>query len=145
MRHVPGYFTLTVLICFLLVNSIVFAQEEEGGNVVIITTHKRIMPDDGSVAERDSLLAILTEIQKRNDKILSVKNLRHRWGHNFYDWVVIWEVKNWADVEAAGDMNEEIFEKMYPDKKYSELLQGLGKYFPTHSDEIYTELPKFGK
>jgi hypothetical protein len=59
--------------------------------------------------------------------------------------VVIWEVKNWADVEAAGDMNEEIFEKMYPDKKYSELLQGLGKYFPTHSDEIYTELPKFGK
>lgn len=79
-------------------------------------------------------------------KFGSQKNFRHYYGSDFRDWVVITEYKTWADIEAAAGINQELNKKKWPDdKKRAEFFRKVMKYFPTHSDEIYRELPKFGK
>lgn len=135
---------MVFLVILMFINISAFAQEEEG-HIFAVTTFKAVMPEGGSAAERDSLLMIGVELQKLNPKQLSVKLLRHRWGSNFQDWVFISEYGSWADIDVARDIDEENFKKKWPDKDWEKYVQAFGKYFPTHSDEIYTELPKFGK
>jgi hypothetical protein len=146
MKNTIQYFVLAFLVFLMLINISAFAQEEEEqGHIFTVSTFKGVMPEGGSAAERDSLLLVGVELQKMNPKQLSVKLLRHRWGNDFQDWVFITEYASWADIEAAGNIDEENFKKKWPDKDWEEYLRAVGKYFPTHSDEIYTELPKFGK
>jgi len=141
------YFFAGICCFFLLLNMAAYAQEE--GHVYVVATYKAVMPDGGTAAERDSLLSEWVEaVEKNNDKIISSKTLRHLYGNNSNDWVVITEYKNWADIEAAHKMNLELNKMKWPDdKKRAEFFRQLGKYFSgySHSDEIYTELPKFKK
>lgn len=146
MKSTITHLILVVSVCLLLFNTIAFAQEEEEeGHLFTVTTFKGVMPDGGSAAERDSLLMMGVELQKMNPKYLSAKLLRHHWGNDFQDWVFITEYATWGDIEAAADIDEKNFEKKWPGKDFGEYLQAFGKYFPTHSDEIYRELPKYGK
>jgi len=136
-------------VCFLLFNTgVAFGQEEEEEvrHIFTISTWKAgAMPEDGSAAERDSLFMVGVELQNSNAKYLSVKVLRHHWGNDFRDWVFITEYATWADIEEAAKIDEDNFKKKWPDKKWSEYLRMFGKYFTTHSDEIYEERPKYGK
>ena len=137
-------------VCFLLFNTgVAFGQEEEEEEVrhifTISTWKAGAIPEGGSAAERDSLMMISVELQNMNPKYLSAKVLRHHWGSDFRDWVFITEYATWADIEEAGKIDEENFKKKWPDKKWEEYLRMFGKYFTTHSDEIYEERPKYGK
>lgn len=146
MKNKTQYFTLTLVVCFMLFSNMVFAQEEEQPHIFIVQTWRTVMPEDGSGAERDSLILELDEAQKSNEKVLSVKHLRHRFGNDSHDWVVIVEYASWADIEEAGKINQELQKKRWPDEKErQEFFKQLLKYFDGHSDEIYNELPKFGK
>jgi hypothetical protein len=121
-------------------------EEEEEGSFIVIVTHKMTMPEDGSEAERDSLLKILYEVQKSNPKIVSRRQMQHAWGSNSQDWVVVTEYKTWADIEEAGKVNQELNRKKWPDAKERQaFFRQLGKYFDGHSDEIYQEMPQFRK
>ncbi len=64
------------------------------------------------------------------------------WGHNNRDFVVMYEVKDWADVIKANEMNDELFEKAWPTKEERKAFNAAWfKYFTgKHSDEIYQEL-----
>lgn len=141
------YFFVGICCFFLLFNKTAYAQEE--GHIYAVVTWKAVMPDGGTEAERDSLMSEWVESTlKNNDKILSSKTLRHLSGSNSNDWVVITEYESWADIEAARKMNQELNKKKWPDdKKRAEFFRKLGKYFSgySHSDEIYSELPKFKK
>lgn len=146
MKNIIQCFALMFLIFLMFINVSALAQEEEqAGHIFTVSTFKAVMPEGGSAAERDSLLMIGVELQNMNPKYLSVRLLRHRWGSDYQDWVFITEYATWADIEAAADIDEENFKKKWPDKDVEAYLQAFGRYFPTHSDEIYTELPKFGK
>ncbi len=138
---------LTLFICSIFATITAFAQEEkEAPHIFIVTTHRAVMPDDGSPAERDSLIAIAVEIANQNPKVLSRTELRHAWGSDNHDWVIITEYKTWGDIEAAGKVAQELNEKKWPDaKQRREFFQKIGKYFDGHSDEIYRELPQFKK
>ncbi len=146
MKSMGTCFALALAVFLLLSNSRALAQEEEP-HVYQITTWKTVMPEGGSATERDSLLLEwVNAVLRPNTKILSSKNLRHDYGSDSHDWVVITEYKTWADIEAAGKMSDELFNKKWPDKKQQgEFNRRLGKYFTGHSDEIYRELPKFRK
>ena len=147
MKNKRQYFTLTLAVCFLLVNNAFFAQEEEEeGHIYIVSTFRTVMPEDGTEAERDSLLMELFTAQKSNEKVLSSMTLRHDYGNDSHDWVVITEYKSWADIEEARKINQELNKKKWPDEKERQgFFRHLGKYFDGHSDEIYREMPQFGK
>jgi hypothetical protein len=146
MKNPMQYLALMLTVCFLLANNATFAQEEEEGHIYVVTTSRAVMPDDGTEAERDSLIMELRDAQKSNEKVLSQINLRHTYGNDSHDWVVITEYKSWADIPEAGKINQELNKKKWPDEKErQDFFRKLGKYFDGHSDEIYTELPKFGK
>lgn len=145
MKHLSYLF---VLICCIFVFSHGVANAQDESHAYVAVTYKAIMPDDGTVAERDSLLSEWTEaVTKKNDKILSSTNLRHFFGSDNRDWVVFVEYESFADIAEAIKVNQELAKKRWPnEKERSEFFQKLGKYFlPLHSDEIYTALPKFDK
>ncbi|MFQ5603747.1 MAG: hypothetical protein ACE5HS_10805 [bacterium] len=148
MKNNIIHFVLTLSVCILLFNiRATFGQEEEEvRHIFTISTWKAAaMPEGGSAAERDSLMMISVELQNMNPKYLSAKVLRHSWGSDFRDWVFITEYATWADIEEAAKIDETNFKKKWPDKNWEAYLRMFGRYFTTHSDEIYTERPKYGK
>jgi len=145
MKPTAYCLALALTACVLLFSNSAIAQEEEG-HIYVVTTWKSAMPEGGSAEERDALVMEINEARKSNEKVLSVKNLRHRYGSDRRDWVVIIEYATWADIEEAANINQELDRKKWPDdKKRAEFFRKLTSYFPDHSDEIYTGLPKFDK
>lgn len=129
----------------LLSSTTAVAQTGQQGHFFTVTTFHAIMPPGGTASERDSVLGIMTELTKMNPKYVSMRVLRHSWGHNSQDWVMITEYANWDDIESSGKMDEENFKKKWPNGNMESFDRMFNKYFPTHSDEIYTELPKYTK
>ncbi|MFQ5798318.1 MAG: hypothetical protein ACE5H0_06445 [Bacteroidota bacterium] len=146
MKTITISLVFAIALSFSLSYSVAFAQEEEA-HVYLIQTWKTVMPEDGTAAERDSLVSEWVEgVLKKNGKVLSSMNLRHFFGLDSRDWIVINEYETWADMVAAGEMFQELNKKKWPDEeKRAEFFRKFGKYFPRHSDQIYRELPKFGK
>jgi hypothetical protein len=146
MKNTVRFFALTLSVFYLVLNSPVLAQEEER-NIYVITTWKTVIPEGGNAAERDSLLSEwVTDVQNRNDKILSTKVLRHYYGSDSQDWVIIDEYKTWSDIEEAVKIGRELSKEKWPnDEERAEFFRKVMKYFTTHSDEIYRELPRFNK
>jgi len=123
------------------------ASAQPDTHIYTATTFKIAMPDGGSMAERDSLLAEYLEwVVKKNDKVLSSKNYRHSWGSNSSDWLFISEFRSMADLAASEKIDDELMKKHWPDeKKRREFNRRFFSYFPNHSDEIYSGDPKFDK
>ena len=144
MKH-PAYVIALVCGSLLLFSGVANAQDD--GHVYVVVTWESIMPDGGTAEERDALLSEFIEaVLKKNDKILSSKTLRHMYGSNNHDWVVINEYASFAALAAAAELNEKLSEKKWPnEKKRTEFFRKLGKYFTGHADEIYRGIPKFDK
>ena len=137
------HFTLALVVCFMMLSSVGFAQDDEG-HIYVVSTFKSVIPEGGSADERDNLLMELIEAQKSNKKVLSSVTLRHHWGSDFRDWVFITEYKSMADFAEAEKINQKLNKKKWKDDdERAEFFRKLGKYFSEHSDEIYIELPKF--
>ena len=131
-------------ICFLFVGILAFSgilyAQDENRHYFVATTYERVFPEGGSQAELDSLGHFFNENAiKKNEFILSEQVLRHAWGHNSTDFVVIQEFKNWADIEKSGNRNVELIKEAIPDdKERQKYYMEFGKYFGNkHSDEIY--------
>ena len=132
---------LLVVLVFSLTGTML--SQDNRGNIMVVTTFETKSNPDGSVAEFDSLNRLFTDkVLKKNDLILSAKTVRHLWGHNNRDFVVMYEVKNWADVEKANEKNNELFEKVWSTKESrKEYNKKWNAYFTgKHSDEIYQEI-----
>ena len=127
----------------MLSGNAVFAQANP--HMFTVTTFHAAMPEGGTVAERDSVLAMFTELTKMNPKYISQRMLRHSWGHNNQDWVIITEFATWDDIESSGKADEDNFKAKWPKGDFTKMNRTFNKYFPTHSDEIYTELLKYTK
>jgi len=142
------YLLSLVLACvaFLFCQS-AFSQEKKEKHFFVITTWKLEIPEDGSNAELDSLFTVWhNKVITPNDKIISQKVLRHYWGHDMRDWVVITEYANWGDIDASGDVADKLIEEAWPDKaERTKFFKTFFKYAETHSDEIYQENPDLTK
>ena len=137
MRNTSICFLLTVALAF---SGMLYAQEEEP-NVFTVVTFELLSPEGSSYAEFDSLSALWAEnVTKKNEFIVSEVTMSHMWGNNSDDFVIITEVRSFAEVEKAYNRNFELLEEAWPDKeerqKYS---KAYNKYFGKHSDEIYQE------
>lgn len=127
------------------INSHASAQADT--HIYTATTFNIAIPNGGSEAERDPLVAEYLEwVVKKNDKVLTSKNYRHSWGSNSSDWLVIGEFRSMADLAASERIDDELMKKHWPDeKKRREFNRRFFSYFPNHSDEIYSGDPRFDK
>jgi len=135
------------MIAVLLATSSAFAQEQNADHLFVASTFKMTMPEGGRMAERDSLMEIYhKQVTEKNPLVLSQRVMQHFYGSNNHDMVVISEYKNWADIDAAGNKDTELFEKYWADqaarRQYNRMMN---KYYGSHSDEIYTERTKLRK
>jgi hypothetical protein len=136
--HKLFFLVLGLLILFNF--SDVYAQNDDGP-AVVITTVEMAMPEDGSIAEFDSLNQLYTDkVIKKNDLIQNFKMLRHWWGHNNRDMLMIYDVKSWNDILAANQKNNELFEQAWTTEESRDAFnKAFNKYFTgKHSDEIYS-------
>ena len=135
MKKASIGFLLTVALAF---SGMLYAQEE-APHVFTIVTWETLSPEDGSDAERDSLVAIWVEnATKKNEFIVNHTRMTHLYGANSSDYVVINEYKNFADIEKAQSRNNELFREFMPDDEArAKFFKAFFSYFGHHSDEIY--------
>jgi hypothetical protein len=135
-----------VFVIFLTVSEKFFAQPVQG-NAVIITNLERAFPENGSMAEFDSLThQYQINVWDKNPLVISHKTVRHWWGNDNRDVIDITEVKTWEDIPKAMQKNDELFMAAWSTKEARKSFnKAYDKYFTgKHSDEIYQEV-KFGK
>ena len=139
--------SIALLLGVLLVSNVVAVaqNDDDPSHIIHIQTWQANFPDDGSVAERDSLWKILFDATvMQNDLIVSQRTLQHFWGDNSNEIVVIREFANWADIDAVN--NQRLMRAAMPDSLARRaFFRSFNKYFGAHGDELFTEIPGFQK
>lgn len=135
----------SVIFMFLIglaITNTIIAQPAQG-NVFVVTNFERAFVENGSANELDSLNQIFMDNSfKGNQYVVSYKTLRHWWGHDNTDFIQVFEVKSWEDVDKASETANELFKKAMPNKDDRiKFNKAYNKYFTgKHSDEIYREV-----
>lgn len=134
-------FVIPSLFIFLLFASCLAVAQDEDPHVFTATTSQILNPEGGTFAEFDSLNAVYMEnVVNKNEFILSQITLRHLWGNNSQDYVTITEYASFGDIEKANDRSTELFRAAWTTSDERRTYnRAIGKYFGTHSDEIYQE------
>jgi len=135
-----------LLILFFASANEMLAQTPQG-NAVLMSNYERAFPENGSMAEFDSLThQFQTKVWDKNPFVISHKTVRHWWGNDNRDVIEITEVKTWEDIPKAMAKNDELFMAAWSTKEARESFnKAFDKYFTgKHSDEIYQE-STFGK
>ncbi len=82
-----------------------------------------------------------TEVLKDNPKLISQRIVRHNWGSDSRDLLIINEFKNLEDLFTfSGEMNA-AYEKAFTKEENENFNKLWMKYVGMHSDEIYREVP----
>jgi len=136
------------LLLFCVVSSGSAQTMYDNLNFVTFTKLKMIWPENGSMKERDSLIAIYTEkVIKKNTYILSHKEYSHFFTTDNTDYLIVEEYKNYAAWEASNKMSEELEAKAFGDKdKAKAFMDAMNKYFQNwHGDALYHTNPLVNK
>ncbi len=142
MRSICKNWSMFFFLFVLLSSSLMFAQQNQG-NVVVLNNSELSLSNEGTMAEFDSLTQLYnTKVLAQNELIISFKTIRHWWGNDNTDFITIYEVKNWEDVTASNQRNNELFMAAWPtEEARKEFNDTYNKYFTgKHSDEIYQEV-----
>ena len=124
-----------------------FAQDKDKPNTVLCVTYAADWKEGASVAELDSIFALVDKnVVKKNKYIKMMMRVRHFYGANSDDFIFIIEY-NGGGLDIIEKSSEE-FNRLYKEwKKDAEDRKALNalfdKYFKGgHSDEIYTLFTK---
>ena len=118
------------------------AAQPSGGNAVLVQNIEGAFPENGSVAEFDSLTHLFnTKVWDKNPYVVSHMTVRHWWGNNNRDVIEITVIKTWEDILKAMQKNDELFMEAWSTKEArDDFNKAYDKYFTgKHSDEIYQE------
>jgi len=146
MRRISSILIAAAMFCLL--SSSVFSQEQKKEpHYFVIQTWKVTIPEDGSRAELNELMKEWAEkITRKNDKVISERVVRHNMSSDSRDIIFITEYATWNDIDAASDKQSELLKAAYPnDEERRAFNRKIGRYFNKHSDEIFQEVPSFGK
>ena len=136
-----------LLIPILLFTAMLFssanisAQSAEDTHVVSVQTWKMLsLPtgDDGKAF--NDMLRKQTEVLKENPKLLSQRIVRHLWGADSRDLIIINEFKNLEDLFAFSNEMFPAYEKAFTKEENEKFNELWMKYVGMHSDEIYREV-----
>jgi len=140
MSRSYNWILLFVAIVIILAADFSFSQD---GNIVYVQTWEFQMPDGGSWTEFDSLATLLNEnVVKKNPKIVSQRIVRHQWGSDSRQLIIIREYAKIEDLVLDDDnTGNELFRAYWKtDEERKAFNQAFRKYWRGHhSDEIYQE------
>jgi hypothetical protein len=126
----------------LLSSANISAQSADDTHVVYIQTWKMLsLPtgDDGKAF--GEMLKKQTDALRNNPKLISQRIVRHNWGSDSRDLLIITEFKNLEDLFTfSGEMNA-AYEKAFTKEENEKFNNLWMKYVGMHSDEIYREVP----
>ncbi len=131
-----------VMLLWFAEGSELLAQSAQG-NAFVVTNLEAAFPEDGKMAEFDSLTHLYQiNVWDRNPFVISHKIIRHWWGNNNRDIIEITEIKSWEDIPKAMQKSNELFEEVWSSKEARDKFnKAYDKYFTgKHSDEIYREV-----
>lgn len=135
--------TFVFFVSLLFVNKTTVAQDDN--NIMVVTTWTITAPEDGTFSEYDSLTAIINDkVVSKNSKIISRSVVRHLWGSDSRQVVIITEYANMDDIELAGEEGDKLFKKAFPSEEDRKAFgKKFGKYWKGyHADEIYSVIAK---
>jgi hypothetical protein len=117
---------------------------EKEPNPVIVTRFQITLPDDARRSEFDSLVNIYVDKGIRpNAMIKNYRLLRHWWGSNNMEVVMIYEVDSWNNINKAMEEADKLIDAAITDKAAREKYwTRFGKYLNKHSDEIMADIGK---
>lgn len=144
MKTVLRHIGIITVGCLLILGGTLLADEKPG-RIYLIRTHYGVMPEDGSTAERDSLILELVKLHRSNKKVVRVITLvPYDTTDDTQEWIVIYEYKKIEDIDEATRIDLELNMKKWPDDVDREnFFRRLAEYFPSHTDKVYREIPKF--
>jgi hypothetical protein len=140
MSNSYKWIPIIAVMIILFTTKLSFAQY---GNIVYVQTWEFEMPEDGSWAEFDSLATILNEnVVKNNPKVLSQRIVRHFWGSNSRQLILIQEYAKIEDLVLEDDTPGKLFRVAFKtDVERQAFVKAYRKYWRgKHSDEIYREI-----
>jgi hypothetical protein len=117
-------------------------------NLVHITKLKLLRPDDGSMQERDSLIAIYNKnVIQKNEYILSHREYAHFFTDNSSDYMIVEEFKDFDSWQKSVDRNEELENAAWPDEaKRKAFMDAMNRYFENwHGDMLMSINPALSK
>ena len=138
---------VTVLVILLFIPCLGFAQDKDKPNTVLCVTYEADWKEGASVAERDSIFALVDKnLIKKNKYIKMMMRVRHFYGANSDDFGFIIEYNGSGldIIEKAVEEDTRLYKEWKNDKEDRKAFNALfSKYFiPGHSDEIYTLFTK---
>ena len=131
-------------IIFIL-SSASFAQDYKDIDVVLIQTYKLkgAMGDDAQ-AFRD-ILQRQGDVFSNDPRIIRSYALRHFWGADSRDLVIVTEFKNYEDLFSFSNEMNSMLEKAFSKEQLDADNTLWNKYVGQHADEIYQVVPETKK
>ena len=132
------FLSLFLFSAILLFSTASYAQMEEEQHVIQVQTWKL-----KSVPNMDDEAAFAEMLQRRADaagsdsRVLSFRAVRHNWGADSRDFVIIAEFKNKEDIFSFYNDFDGILEKAFSKEQLDKDDALWDKYVGYHSDEIY--------
>jgi hypothetical protein len=121
--------------------STTFAQDYKDVDVVLIQTFKMKGPMGGDAEAFREMLKRQGDIFNKDPRVISTYVLRHFWGADSRDLVIVTEFKNYEDLFSFSNEMESMLEKAFS-KEQLEADDALwNKYVGQHADEIYQLIP----
>lgn len=138
-----NYLTLIALVAMTFSTSVILkAQDADQPHIFIVQTWIRNTGPDMNRQEADSLVRHYHEnVVMKNEKVISSRAMSHYFTADSREFVLINEYKSLTDMEASFKIDEELENKLWPDKKSREPYDRLWmKHFGHHADAIYGEI-----
>jgi len=136
-------FSISVLLFFLFVlfSAGTFAQSSDDAHVVHVQTNKFKATFEGDDAQAFSdMLRRQSETANQDTRLLSFRVLRHNWGADSRDLVIMSEFNNLDDLFSFFDDFNSMMEKAFSKEQLDADNALWNKYVGMHSDEIYREI-----
>lgn len=126
---------------FALFSTISSAQTSEDSHIIHFQTNKLVSGLGDDADAFNDVLKRQSEVANKDPRLLSFRIVRHYWGADSHDLVIISEFKNTDDLFAFYNDYDSMMEKAFSKEQLDKDNALYNKYVGQHSDEIYQEVP----
>jgi hypothetical protein len=118
-----------------------YAQTSKDTKVVLIQTFKMKGPLGNDAEAFRDMLKRQGDVVNKDPRVVKTYVLRHFWGADSRDLVIVSEFKNLDDLFSFSDDSNALFEKALSKKQVDADNELWNKYVGQHADEIYQVYP----
>jgi len=121
--------------------SVSYAQDTKDTKIVLIQTFKVKGPMGNDTEAFKDMLKRQGDVLNKDPRVVKTYVLRHFWGADSRDFVLVSEFKNLDDLFSFSDDSNALLEKALSKKQVDADNELWNKHVGQHSDEIYQVYP----